>query len=284
MTDLIWPAGMISLNHMKTLSIKDKEIIIFTDGSSRGNPGRGGFGVVAIYPNASGEMMVDELGAREDLTTNNRMELGAVITAIRHFVGYYDSSTLAGLTFNFYIDSSYVLQGATKWIHGWKRSGWISSTKEDVKNRDLWEEFDRLVSVNKIQAKWNLIEGHAGVFGNERCDVIATGFADNKLSGRGAVTLFRGSLADYMASEVGKDILNLDAVNQAAKDKMKASKSGSKSKGPAYSYVSMVDGKIMTHATWKECEDRVRGKSKARFKKATSKSDEDFIKAEFSKS
>ncbi len=257
---------------MKLLSIKDKDIIVFTDGSSRGNPGRGGYGAVTIYPDAHGQMCVDELGGREDLTTNNRMELRAVIEAIKNFVG-----------FNMYVDSKYVLQGATAWIHGWKKNNWTTAGgKEDVKNRDLWEDLDELISKYKIRSKWNLIEGHAGVFGNERCDVIATAFADDKDAVQN-FKLFTGSLASYQASTEGKDILNLEAVNQDAKDKLKArKKSGSSAK--AFSYISMVDGKIETHKTWKECEERVKGKSKARFKKATSQSDEGEIISSFRKS
>lgn len=270
---------------MKILSIKDKDIVIFTDGSSRGNPGRGGYGVVTIYPNAHGEMCVDELGGREDLTTNNRMELRGVIEAIKNFVGYYSDIELRDRMFNFYVDSKYVLQGATAWIHGWKRNNWITAGKEEVKNKDLWQEFDELVSKHGIRSKWNLIEGHAGVFGNERCDVIATSYADAKGNGSDvtkSINLFTGTLAAYQASAEGADILNLDAVNQGAKDKLKARKK-SGSSAPAFSYISMVDGDVRTHTTWAECEARVKGKSKARFKKSTSKSDEDFIKNEFKK-
>ncbi len=268
---------------MKPLSIKDKEIIIFTDGSSRGNPGRGGYGVVAIYPNAHGEMYVDELGGREDLTTNNKMELQAVIEGVKNFVGYYSDIELKDHTFNFYVDSKYVLQGATQWIHGWKKNNWITAGKEEVKNREEWKELDALIYGRGLKTKWNLIEGHAGVFGNERCDAIATAFADAKGTSDDAkknINLFTGTLAEYQASEIGVGILNLEAVNQDAKDKLKARKK-SGSSAAAFSYVSMVDGDIQTHATWKECEARVKGKSKARFKKAISKSDEESIKASF---
>jgi ribonuclease HI len=287
---------------MKTLSIKDKDIIIFTDGSSRGNPGRGGYGVVAIYPNAHGEMMVDELGGREDLTTNNKMELQAVIEGIKNFVGYYSDLELQEHTFNFYVDSKYVLQGATQWIHGWKKNNWITAGKEEVKNKEEWQELDALMngvpasgqsgpgtgvgSSRGLKTKWNLIEGHAGVFGNERCDAIATAFADasgTSDEARKNIKLFTGTLADYQASDIGVDILNLDAVNQGAKDKLKARKKSSSSGKPAYSYVSAIDGDVRTHATWAECEARVKGKSGARFKKSTSRENEHEIKTEFSR-
>jgi len=264
---------------MTLISPKDNEIIIFTDGSSRGNPGRGGYGVVAIYPNAFGEMQVDELGGREDLTTNNRMELRAVMEGIKNFISYYEN--LSEYSFSFYVDSSYVVNGVSKWLAGWKKNGWITGAKEEVKNRDLWEELSELLAQGdghgKLSVKWNLIEGHAGVSGNERCDVIATSYADNKPD-----SLYTGTLAAYQASPDVADILNLEAKSQAKKDLLKSrkkSKSGSSSK-PAFSYVSLVNGTIEKHKTWKECEDRVKGK-KARFKKSFSREDEDSIVKDF---
>lgn len=310
---------------MSLISLKDNHIIIFTDGAARGNPGPGGYAAVAIYPNAHGEPQIDELGGREDLTTNNRMELKAVIEGIKNFINYYQN--LSDYSFTFYIDSGYVVKGATEWLQGWKQKNWISSTKEPVKNRDLWEELDRLleqgdgkgfnapiaaagkytsgairagggtVGVRKgaaagtrgpsaLKIEWKLIEGHAGVWGNERCDDIATSYADNKAmvdAGKPPLTLYTGPLAEYAAAiKGGENILNITAVNQARKDAMKARKAGSASRGvgadgkkaAAYSYVSMVGGKIETHKTWAECEARVKGKSGARFKKCFSQGEE----------
>ncbi len=259
---------------MKFITPKQNEIIVFTDGSSRGNPGKGGYGSVCIYPDSHGVTCVDEIGGREDSTTNNRMELMAVIAAIKNFEGYY--SNLKDYTFSFYVDSAYVVNGVTSWIRGWKRNNWISSTKEEVKNRDLWEELSDLTE--KIQAKWNQIEGHAGVNGNERCDVIATSYADNK-----PTKLFKGTLVEYIKQEEVEDILNLEAKTQDKKDALKARKKSGSSSQKAFSYVSLVDGKIETHSNWKECEDRVKGKSKTRFKKSFSKSDEDEIIKDFLK-
>jgi len=259
----------------------DKRIIVFTDGSSRGNPGPGGYAAVAIYPNAHGEMHVDEIGGREDLTTNNRMELRAVMEAIKNFMGYYQD--LTEYSFVFYIDSSYVVNGIKTWMHGWKRNNWISSTKEEVKNRDLWEEVYELLNPSahgtrkKLDIQLNLVKGHAGHAGNERCDVIATTCADNK-----EPHLYTGPLSQYTVTDILDVLQKSSAVLTAKTSESKGGSSGSGSSSKkAFSYVSLVDGKIAVHQTWKGCEDRVKGKSKARFKKSFSKDDESKIIEEF---
>lgn len=250
---------------MSPISIEEKEIIVFTDGSSRGNPGPGGYGVVALYNNAAGELMVDELGGREDVTTNNRMELKAVIEGIKNFINYYQD--LSEYSFRFYIDSSYVVNGITKWLKGWQRNNWISSTKEEVKNKDLWLEMAELLAKGDgkgpIRLKLNLVAGHAGIAGNERCDVIATTYADNK-----PTALFTGPLAHYPVQE----ILSLNALAMEKREKAKSKKSTNK--GPAYSYVSSIDGNVVVHKTWADCEARVKGAKRAKFKKVFSAGEE----------
>jgi hypothetical protein len=135
-----------------------------------------------------------------------------------------------------------------------------------------------------LKIEWKLIEGHAGVWCNERCDVIATSYADKK-----PVTLYTGPLSKYAeAVKGGENILNTHAVHQARKDAMKARKSANSSRGmnadgtkaSAYSYVSLVDGHIYTDKTWPECERRVKGK-KARFKKVFSAEEERELIAEY---
>lgn len=290
---------------MKLLSIKDKEVVIFTDGSSRGNPGPGGYGAIAIYQNASGELYVDEIGGRENETTNNRMELRAAIEALDHFTGYY--ADISEYTFTIYLDSSYVLNGITKWVHGWKKNNWKTGgsgkNKEDVKNRDLWITLDALVS--KLRVKFVHIQGHAGIFGNERCDEIATSYADNKVGKKTAndeTFLYSGLLAEYIkkySEEDGlegsashnisasadsdfKNILNIEPNAEALEKKKKVSSRKSSSSAKAYSYVSLVDGKIHIDHDWKTCEARVKGKSGARFKKTTNPIEESEIVASFS--
>lgn len=229
------------------------KITIFTDGASRGNPGPGGWGSVVV---TSENVM--ELGGRENDTTNNRMELTACIGGLASL----KSNTEESITIN--TDSSYVINGITKWVKGWIRNGWITKTKDEVSNRDLWE---KLVNVSEGKnISWEYVGGHSGVVGNERCDEIATSFADKT-----EIELYNGSLSDYSI----KDILDLSQKVEKVSKK-------SHSKAKAYSYVSRVDGKIQTHQTWAECEARVKGKSGTRYKKAISKEQEEEIIAEFS--
>ena len=229
---------------------------IFTDGASRGNPGKGGWGCVVVEKDK-----VVELGGREDDTTNNRMELEAVISALS-IVKEKDNITVN-------TDSSYVINGITKWVNGWKRNGWITKTKDEVLNRDFWE---RLVEVSEgKKINWNYVGGHSGIVGNERCDVIATSFADND-----PVDLFNGNISSYPI----KNILDLSYVEEIKNDK---SEKKNHSKAKAYSYVSKLDGKILTHKTWAECEARVKGKSGTRYRKAISPEQEKQIIEEFNK-
>lgn len=237
-----------------------KPITIYTDGSSRGNPGPGGYGFIVIYPNDADEMRIDERGGREEITTNNRMELKAVIEALKFFDDYYAKDIET--QYEVRLDSAYVLNGSTKWLHNWKAKNWISSTKEEVKNIDLWQEMDLVLKGKKI--KWTLLKGHSEIFGNERCDEIATAYADNKKP-----NLYSGFLSGYEG-----DVLNFKSSSPQ--------KSSSKNKGVAFSYISKVDGKIHIDQTWDECKKRVHGK-KALYKKSLSKVDELHIVSEFKK-
>jgi ribonuclease HI len=230
---------------------------IFTDGSSRGNPGPGGWGTIIIDLQTE---TVREFGGFEPDTTNNRMEITAAIEALSRLV--------PGDEGKIFTDSSYLINGATKWLHGWKRNGWISSTKKDIMNRDLWMKLDEVMKEKNF--KWIYVGGHAGIAGNERCDVIATSLATND-----RLELYSGELNKY-------PILDIRDVSQ--KDEGSASRSPQKkiNNGKAYSYVSLVDKEIVIDKTWAECEKRVKGKSGARFKKSFSPSDEASIVREFS--
>ncbi len=231
--------------------------IIFTDGSSRGNPGPGGWGAIVAF-DALREARVRELGGRHTNTTNNRMELTAVIEAI-------DFAISKNLTEDImlYTDSEYVKKGATEWIHGWQRNNWRTSTKGEVLNKDLWERLAGLLP--KVKIEFKVIPGHFGIAGNERCDVIATTYADNN--------------PDKLFNDVAdKYKVNLDVSKQKFAPAGTKSKSSSKK---AYSYVSAIDGVVKIHKTWVECEARVRGKSNARYKKSFSKEDEGEIVKSF---
>lgn len=230
-------------------------IAIFTDGSSRGNPGPGGWGSVVVD-----DKNVIELGGVEKRTTNNRMELKAPTEALKRVKAAGDPITI-------YTDSSYVINGITKWIHGWKRNGWVTKAKEDVLNKDVWMELEEESRGRDI--KWKYVGGHVGILGNERCDHIATAFADGR-----AIRLYKGPLADYDLS----DILDISLDDSMAASKRSSS---SHSKAKAFSYVSMVGGVIEVHHSWAECEKRVRGARGARYKKALSAEDQQEIIAEF---
>lgn len=229
-------------------------IKIFTDGSSRGNPGPGGWGAVVVDGDT-----VTELGGAERNTTNNRMELMAAIKGLE--VAAENSSIVI------YTDSRYIINGITSWIHAWKRNDWQTKSKEDVLNRDLWETLHALTDKHTI--KWEYVGGHVGIVGNERCDEIATAMADGE-----EPKLFKGSLKNYDRPNI------LDISHDLALVATKKS-SGSRSKSPAYSYVSAVNGKIEVHKTWAECEKRVKGTRGARFKKALNAGEEASLKEEF---
>ena len=265
----------------------NKKIVIYSDGASRGNPGRGGFGAVTLYHNATGELRVDEFGGCEELTTNNRMELLGVITALESFDGYYAQGDMSQQV-DIYTDSAYVIQGMQSWIHGWKKNNWITKTKEPVKNVDLWQRLD--VVVGKCQRSgmhihWIQVPGHAGVPGNERCDVIATEYADS-CTGSGSdaqvPVLYRGYASEYEHPDVLTPISE-HQIKQMKDKKNAASQSGKKSTAPAYSYVSLINGKITTYTSWKDCEAAVKGVPGVKFKKSISKEDEGRIIADFLK-
>jgi ribonuclease HI len=134
-------------------------INIYTDGACSGNPGPGGWGV---YIDNDGE--IKEISGSEDNTTNNRMELKAVIEALK----YFTSKTNLKL----HTDSKYVMDGSSKWIENWKKNGWKTAQKKAVKNQDLWIELDNLINFHKISWVW--VKGHDGNYGNERADFLAT--------------------------------------------------------------------------------------------------------------
>jgi len=226
-------------------------VVVFTDGAAKGNPGPGGWGVVIV----TSEGQVTELGGRAaEVTTNNRMELTGAIRALTEL------RAVAGAV-HVYTDSTYVIQGIREWIWGWRKRGWKTAAGTDVLNRDLWEELDRLVSARgKGSVTWHYVRGHAGTPGNERVDEIADGLAQGE-----QVTLYRGPLAGYAWA-----ILDLPS------DTVVPGRSARGASRPAapYSYLSVVDGEPMRHATWTDCERRVKGRAGARFKKAMTQADE----------
>jgi ribonuclease HI len=235
--------------------VSEQPIVVFTDGAAKGNPGPGGWGVVIVAP--SGE--VAELGGAESPTTNNKMELTGAIQALTYLRDIPGPVAI-------HTDSTYVITGIREWIFGWLRRGWKTATGSDVLNRDLWERLWGLVTARgKGTIQWHYVRGHIGIPGNERVDEIASAFAVGRDPG-----LYRGPVTGYTHS-----VLDLPADTTLPRRSSASSPAASKaSKAKAYSYLSVVDGTPMRHGTWTECEQRVKGRSGARFKKATSEADE----------
>ena len=139
---------------------------IYTDGACRGNPGVGGWGAILKYDNK-----IKEINGFSKETTNNIMELSAVIKALKELNRSCDIIITT--------DSNYVKDGITKWIHNWKKNGWKTANKKPVKNKELWLELDDLVMQHKINWKW--IKGHSGHPENERADQLANQAIDNHI-------------------------------------------------------------------------------------------------------
>ena len=137
---------------------QDKTVTLYTDGACKGNPGKGGWGVLMRYGSHE-----KELFGGEAHTTNNRMELTAIIQGL--------AALKRPCAVVIYTDSQYVKNGMEQWIHGWKKNGWKTSSKQPVKNEDLWQQLDRLAAQHQIQWQW--VRGHAGHTENERADALA---------------------------------------------------------------------------------------------------------------
>ncbi len=136
-----------------------KKVDIFTDGACKGNPGPGGWG--AILRMGAHEK---ELSGGERDTTNNRMEMTATIRAL--------TALIEPCAVTLHTDSKYVIDGITKWIHGWKRNGWVNASKQPVRNADLWHEL--IAAALPHQVEWVWVKGHAGHPENERADKLAS--------------------------------------------------------------------------------------------------------------
>ena len=133
-------------------------VVIYTDGACRGNPGPGGWGLILSYKGCS-----KEIYGAEYHTTNNRMELMAAIKALETLT----RPCLVQLN----SDSSYVLKGITDWMPNWKKRGWKTASKTEVKNEDLWRRLDKAIAMHKVEWKW--VKGHSGDVGNDRADALA---------------------------------------------------------------------------------------------------------------
>jgi ribonuclease HI len=135
-----------------------KQVIMYTDGACRGNPGPGGWGVLLKFNGTQKEIF-----GGSSSTTNNKMELKAAIEGLRLLT--------EPCSINLHTDSKYVMDGITQWINNWKKNNWKTSTKKDVKNKELWQELDDLMDHHEVTLHW--VKGHSGDEGNEMADMLA---------------------------------------------------------------------------------------------------------------
>ena len=204
------------------------ESLLYTDGACSGNPGPGGWGSVLFNYKIN---QVYELGGAESGTTNNRMEMLAIIEGLK-LASKQKLKSILILT-----DSTYVIRGFTQWRHGWKKRGWTNAEGQPVLNQDLWKKLEDAALGFKIE--WRYVRGHQGTPGNERVDKIAVAFSKNDL-----IHLDYGlSPAEYRF-----DIFAIPAGEPIPE--MKAKKTETRHSF----YVSLVNGVLHRHNDWGSCE------------------------------
>ena len=143
-----------------------KQVIIYTDGACRGNPGPGGWGALIKFDGVEKEIF----GGQID-TTNNQMELSAAIEGL--------TVLTEPCSVKLFTDSKYVMDGITQWIQNWKKNNWRTAAKKDVKNKELWQKLEQLISQHQVQ--WHWVKGHSGDAGNEAADLLANKGIDSIL-------------------------------------------------------------------------------------------------------
>ena len=143
-----------------------KQVIIYTDGACRGNPGPGGWGALIRFDSVEKEIFGGQAN-----TTNNQMELSAAIEGL--------SILTEPCNVEIFTDSKYVMDGITQWIQNWKKNNWRTATKKDVKNKELWQKLDQLIAQHQVQ--WHWVKGHSGDAGNEAADLLANKGIDSIL-------------------------------------------------------------------------------------------------------
>ncbi|MBT3674982.1 MAG: ribonuclease HI [Proteobacteria bacterium] len=143
-----------------------KQVIMYTDGACRGNPGPGGWGALITFEGSSKEMFGGKLDS-----TNNQMELSAAIEGL--------AALKEPCNVDLFTDSKYVMDGITQWIHNWKKNSWRTAAKKDVKNKELWSKLDELINFHQVQ--WHWVKGHSGDVGNEIADQLANKGIDSIL-------------------------------------------------------------------------------------------------------
>lgn len=231
-----------------------KELKIYTDGASRGNPGLGGWAAIIL----AGDYCMEIAGSAAK-ATNNQMELAAVEAVLSDSGALSWNGNVTVLS-----DSMYVINGMTKWAKGWERNGWITSAKTPVENKSQWQNLLSLMKEYGARLSIEKVKGHAGDLYNERCDELAVAAALGKKP-----VLFSGTAKEYKTflEELGHSEMKMAFKKAEVKSK-------SKSTAQAYSYVSMVNGVVHADKTWAACEKRVKGAKGAKYKKVFSKAEE----------
>ena len=143
-----------------------KQVIIYTDGACRGNPGPGGWGALIRFDSVEKEIFGGQAN-----TTNNQMELSAAIEGL--------SILTEPCNVELFTDSKYVMDGITQWIQNWKKNNWRTAAKKEVKNKELWQKLDQLIAQHQVQ--WHWVKGHSGDAGNEAADLLANKGIDSIL-------------------------------------------------------------------------------------------------------
>ena len=239
--------------------------IIYGDGACSGNPGPGGYGAIVIFP----DQTVQELAEHFPQTTNNRMEILAILESLRLLLvspSFQDTHHV-----DIFTDSVYLIRGVTQWMFGWKKRGWKTAANDAVANQDMWEQLDKILYQIKtknssLKIGWNFVKGHSGDPGNERCDQLAVA-----MSKRDFIEIYHGPGAGYHF-----DITKLPEKKPLPEVKDRTNEP----KKPAW-YLSLVNGVFKTHKTWSECEAVVKGRAGVKFKKVTSVEEEQQIKKQW---
>jgi ribonuclease HI len=216
-------------------------IILFTDGAAKGNPGPGGWGAIVVTP----DRHVAELGGGSPHTTNNKMELSGAIAALQHIANQPGPVAI-------YTDSTYVIQGITQWVWGWRTRGWKTAQGGDVLNRDLWEQLSSLVARRSRGRELALGPRSCRDTGQQRADQFQW------RSRAGIMDLYVGPFDGYAADSVA--------------DGVPSSCPGVVGETRSPHTVGVVEGVPMRHVTWAECEGRVKG-SRCALSRATSAAD-----------
>ena len=242
---------------------EQNSIVVFTDGSSRGNPGPGGWGAIIASKN-----YVYELSGANAETTNNRMELEAVLASLRFLFEAKQHDNLIII----HSDSQYFKKGFESWMYGWQARGWVTAARQPVANQDQWQELLELQSIF-TDIKVVYVRGHVGTPGNEQADKLATEAADKGL----------GIKKRYLKKTYSVS-LSVPSINNLDGSKLNKSEGANKKKrktGKAYGYLSLINGVVADHKTWDECQSAVKGKSKVKYRRVDSKAERDQVVADW---